>query len=426
MRGPKMFGSCVPSGVRVQTPSGALAPVSRYSVVVALSLSSRVSKMAAVAPSRVVPSDAPEVRPARDPRSSRCGSGPHASEQVTPHPRPSRIPRLQGAETCRLLSVASKPGEETLQCGKPACVEGALCTATIQQFAAMTWNDVIGAADTHARESLQSLSAGLTQVHSRSCIALTTSTLARSCASMHAHFFRDLQCGGSISCQAHCCESAHFISPSAWVHVVPRSGVLDDVLFQAAPLCSDVNPIKGIHVRRHQHRMAQNVSVIREPINCLPSLHAAGTRGDGHTPVTWVEPPERKAKGSPDTKRSPRPWGLNPFRLRRAVPRSDGPPLVALQLSPSSPPLPHLPPSCTRGPIGLPMFVASIKGDQFHPLLRMRDPAMFPYRSPCVWAIVGLRFPDSTPLDHPKAFLLVHLDASERAQRPSCRSSRAS
>ena len=34
MRGPKMFGSCVPSGVRVQTPSGALAPGSRNSVAV--------------------------------------------------------------------------------------------------------------------------------------------------------------------------------------------------------------------------------------------------------------------------------------------------------------------------------------------------------------------------------------------------------
>ena len=54
----------------------------------------------------------------------------------------------------------------------------------------MTWKDVIGSA-THARESLQRLSAALTQVHSRSCIALTTSTLARSCASVHAQVFRD-------------------------------------------------------------------------------------------------------------------------------------------------------------------------------------------------------------------------------------------
>ena len=74
----------------------------------------------------------------------------------------------------------------------------------------MTWKDVIGSADTHARESLQRLSAALTQVHSRSCIALATSTLARSCASVHAQVFRDHQRGGSVSCQAHC-ESAHFI-----------------------------------------------------------------------------------------------------------------------------------------------------------------------------------------------------------------------
>ena len=34
--------------------------------------------------------------------------------------------RLRNAEYCLHLSVASNPGEETLRCGKPACVEGAL------------------------------------------------------------------------------------------------------------------------------------------------------------------------------------------------------------------------------------------------------------------------------------------------------------
>ena len=152
------------------------------------------------------------------------------SDQVAPHPRLSRS-RSPTAWLCSL--------EETLQCGKPASVEGALCTAVSQQFVAVNSKDVIGPANIHARESLQTLSEGVIQLHSRSCIGPNTTTSARSCASIHARVFRDPQCGGSVSCQTHCFESAHFTNPLALVHVALRSGVVDDALFQASPLCSD-------------------------------------------------------------------------------------------------------------------------------------------------------------------------------------------
>ena len=63
-------------------------------------------------------------------------------------------PRLRGAETCLLLSVASMPWEETLQCGKPAWIEGALCTAVLRQLVDMNLKDVTGPVNTHARGSL--------------------------------------------------------------------------------------------------------------------------------------------------------------------------------------------------------------------------------------------------------------------------------
>ena len=127
----------------------------------------------------------------------------------------------------------------------------------------------------------------VSQLHSRSCIGPNTTTLARSCASIHARVFRDPQCGGSVSCQTHCYESAHFTNPLARVHVALRSGVVDDALFQATPLCSDFDVNSHQRLSSTAPPAQDGTECLRRPrTKCLPSHHAPATCGDGHTPVT--------------------------------------------------------------------------------------------------------------------------------------------
>ena len=157
----------------------------------------------------------------------------HRSEQVS-LPIPDCV-ALKLA--CSFPSRVRLEKKKTLHCGKPASVEGALCTAILHQFVAMNSKDVIGPANIHAGESLQSLSAGAhaaqPPVRASPLPRLLWPAVARRCTRTFS-VIPSVVVPSPARLTAARVRTSLIRQPGSTLSL--RRGVVDDVLFQATPL----------------------------------------------------------------------------------------------------------------------------------------------------------------------------------------------